>query len=154
MRAWFDALEPRERLILMAGGIVAVVIIAWWLVFKPLWTGSTTLRTAVESKQRLLLDLARVEASGAAGASVGQDNDKTLVVVVDNTAKQHGLRLARARPNGPSGVDVTFQGVPFDVLVTWLMTLHQSYAIDVESASLSSAREQGLVNGQLSLHRL
>jgi type II secretory pathway component PulM len=80
--------------------------------------------------------------------------NQTLVVVIDNTAQAHGLRLSRSRPNGPSGVDVTFQGVPFDVLVAWLMTLHTTYAVDVESASLSNAREQGLVNGQLSLHRL
>ncbi len=79
---------------------------------------------------------------------------QTLVVVVDSTAQAHGLRITRSRPNGPSGVEVTLQAVPFDVLVAWLMTLHGSYAVDVESAQLSTARQQGLVNGQVSLHRL
>jgi hypothetical protein len=32
--------------------------------------------------------------------------------------------------------------------------LHDRYGVDVETASFSSAREPGLVNGQLSLHRL
>jgi general secretion pathway protein M len=154
MRAWFDNLAPRERMILLAGGVAAALIVGYWVVMH-LHTDAATLRTAVESKQRLLLDIARLEGTPAGGAaSAAQGTGQTLVVVVDNTAKAHGLQLARARPNGPSGVDVTFQGVPFDVLVDWLMTLHGSYAVDVESASLSSAREQGLVNGQLSLHRL
>jgi general secretion pathway protein M len=153
MRAWFDGLAPRERWILI-GGIIAAVIILWWLALRPLQTGSASLRTAVESKQRLLLDLARLERVAPGGPSTRSAPQTTLVVLVDTTAKQHGLQLARSRPNGPSGVDVTFQGVPFDVLVAWLMTLHGSYAVDVESASLSPGREQGLVNGQLSLHRL
>jgi general secretion pathway protein M len=154
MKEWFDNLAPRERLILMAGGVAAVLIVGYWAVMH-LRAESATLRTAVESKQRLLLDLARldgVQSRSAPGAA--QNAGQTLVVVIDTTAKEHGLRLARARPNGPSGVDVTFQAVPFDVLVDWLTTLHGSYAVDVESASLSSGRERGLVNGQLSLHRL
>jgi general secretion pathway protein M len=153
MRAWFESLAARERWILVAGGFLAVVIVVWWLVLTPLRTGSASLRAAIESKQRLLLDLSRLESTGASGP-VAKNSGETLVVVVSNTAQQHGLQLARSRPNGPSGVDVTFQAVPFDVLVTWLLALHGSYGVEVESASLSSAREQGLVNGQLSLHRL
>jgi general secretion pathway protein M len=154
MKAWFADLAPRERLILIAGGIAAVLIFGYWAVMH-LRAESATLRTAVESKQRLLLDLARLDGAQASAApGTAQGTGQTLVVVVDTTAKEHGLRLARARPNGPSGVDVTFQAVPFDVLVDWLMALHGNYAVDVESASLSSGREQGLVNGQLSLHRL
>ena len=75
-------------------------------------------------------------------------------VVVDSTAQAHGLKITRSRPNGPSGVEVTLQSVPFDVLVAWLVTLHGSYSVDVEAASLTTARQPGLVNGQVSLHRL
>jgi type II secretory pathway component PulM len=83
-----------------------------------------------------------------------QGADQTLVVIVDNTARSHGLDLPRTRANGPSGVDVTFQGASFDSLVAWLLVLHGTYGVDVETASFSSGREAGLVNGQISLHRL
>jgi len=155
MRAWFDALQPRERWLLLAGVIVALAIVLWVGVLRPLRTQSVTLKAAVESKQRLLLDLGRLERGpGGLRLSPQKGSDQTLVVVVDSTAQAHGLRIARSRPNGPSGVDVTLQAVPFDVLVAWLMTLHATYAVDVDSASLSTAREQGLVNGQVSLRRL
>lgn len=155
MRAWFDSLQPRERWIVLGGAAAALVIILWAGVLRPLGTGAETLRAAVDTKQRLLIDLARLEATQSPTRSNGvQGADQTLVVIVDNTAQSHGLTLSRTRPNGPNGIDVTFQGASFDVLVAWLVTLHDSYAVDVESASLSSARVQGLVNGQLSLHRL
>jgi general secretion pathway protein M len=154
MKAWFDRLQPRERWILLIGISAAFVIIVWSFALVPLRTQATTLRTAVAMKQRLLIDLARLEGTQAPAGSGGvQGQDQTLVVIVDSTAQGNGLALARTRPNGPNGIDVTFQGASFDVLVAWLLTLHDSYAIDVESASFTTARVQGLVNGQLSLHR-
>jgi len=152
VRAWFDGLQPRERWILIAGVVVALGVVLWAGVLRPLRMQSATLQAAVESKQRLLLDLGRLDTSTA--ARTPGTPEQTLVVLVDTTAQAHGLRITRSRPNGPSGVEVTLQGVPFDVLAAWLVTLHGTYAVDVESAQLSTARQQGLVNGQVSLHRL
>jgi general secretion pathway protein M len=153
VRAWFANLQPRERWILIAGAAVALVIGLWAGVLQPLRAQSSTLQAAVESKQRLLLDLGRLGTATTA-RTPGAGADTTLVVLVDRTAQAQGLRITRSRPNGPSGVDVTLQAVPFDTLMTWLMTLHGTYAVDVESAQLSTARQQGLVNGQVTLHRL
>jgi general secretion pathway protein M len=155
MRAWFDALQPRERWILVIGAVIALAIALWAGAVRPLRTESATLRTGLESKQRLLLDLGRLDRAPSGNDRGGKKGaDQTLVVVVDSTAQAHGLRISRSRPNGPSGVDLTLQAVPFDVLVAWLITLHGNYGVEVESASLSTARQQGLVNGQVSLHRL
>jgi len=154
MKAWFYNLQPRERWILIAGIVVVIGVVLWAGVLRPLRAQSVILQAAVASKQRLLLDLGRLGTAPTARTPGTQGAEQTLVVVVDSTAQAHGLRITRSRPNGPSGVEVTLQAVPFDVLVAWLMTLHGTYAVDVESAQLSTARQQGLVNGQVSLHRL
>ena len=156
MKAWFFGLAPRERWIVGVGGAVAVAIIFWGFIVRPMRAEIVALRAAVDTKQRLLVDVARVEGirpSSSAGGS-RQGADQTLVVIVDNTARSHGLDLPRTRANGPSGVDVTFQGASFDSLVAWLQELNATYGVDVETASLSRGRAPGLVNGQLSLHRL
>jgi type II secretory pathway component PulM len=153
MKEWFYGLQPRERWIFSIGAVAAVIMILWIGALRPLQSGTAALRTAVDSKQRLLLEVSRLDGAGPA-VSGRQGSDQTLVVIVSNTAAAQGLDLPRTRPNGPSGIDVTFQGASFDALVTWLVTLHTTYGVDVETASFSSAREPGLVNGQLSLHRL
>lgn len=154
MRAWLESLQPRERWILLGGFIAAVAIILWALILRPLVAESATLRSGVAMKQRLLVDIARLESAQPLGSTRNvQGSNQTLVVIINSTAQAHGVMLPRTRPNGPNGIDVTFQGVAFDALVSWLVTLHNDYAIDVESASFSSAREPGLVNGQLSLQR-
>ena len=155
MKAWFFGLELRERWIVAIGAGVAAIIVLWWLVLQPLRAQTASLRTAVETKQRLLVDVLQLEGRQP-GAIAGnlQGAGQTLALIVSNTAATYGLGQPPTRQNGPSGIDVTFQGASFDALVAWLMALHGSYGIDVETASFSSAREPGLVNGQLLLHRL
>jgi general secretion pathway protein M len=155
MKDWFASLQQREQWILIGGGIAAAVIVLWLVVLSPMRNESDSLRLSVASKQRLLVDLVRLEATQApGGAAAVQGAGQTLVIIIDSTAQAHGLTLPRTRPNGPNGIDVTFQAAAFDSLVQWLIALQTTYAVQVESASFSSAREPGLVNGQLSLRRI
>jgi type II secretory pathway component PulM len=154
MKAWFFGLQQRERWIVAIGAAAAVVIIVWGFGMQ-LRSELASLRASVDTKQRLLIDVARIE--GELPATVVNDRqgrDQTLAVIVDNTARSHGLNPTRVRANGPSGVDVSIQGGSFDALVAWLVALHGTYGVDVDTAQFTSAREPGLVNGQLSLRRL
>jgi len=154
MRAWFFGLQPRERLIVAFGVVAFGIIIAWWLM-RQLATQTELSRESVELKQRLLIEVAQVEGARPGSVARGREGvDQTLAVIVSNTAASYGLGQPRTRQNGPSGIDITLQGVAFDALAAWLVALHDTYGIDVETVSVSNAREPGLVNGQLSLHRL
>jgi general secretion pathway protein M len=155
MKAWFYGLQPRERWIVTIGAAVAVLIIVFGFIVRPLRAEIAALRTSVDSKEQLLVDVARIEGRQPTSiASSRQGAQQTLMVIIDTTASSHGLRQPRARANGPSGVDVSFQGESFDAVVAWLLVLHGTYGIDVETASFSPGREPGLVNGQLLLRRL
>jgi len=154
MKAWFFGLQPRERWLVGTCAAVFVVVVAIF-VMRGVRTDLAALRTSVETKQRLLIDLARIESeqpSAVANGLVGRD--QTLSGIVDATARNHGLGSPRTRANGPSGVDVTIQSASFDAIAAWLVSLHTTYGVDVETVSLSNAREPGLVNGQISLRRL
>ncbi|MGD8324400.1 MAG: type II secretion system protein GspM, partial [Gammaproteobacteria bacterium] len=61
--------------------------------------------------------------------------------------------LTRARPDGTNAINVTFSNAAFDSLIVWLITLNQNNGIYVDGASINSARQQGLVSGQLLLRR-
>jgi general secretion pathway protein M len=154
MKAWFYGLQPRERWIVGIGAVVALIIVLWGLVVSPLLGQATRLRASVDAKEKLLIDVRRVEAERPGSSSDRLDADKTLSVVIDATATSHGLSSPRTRANGPNGIDVTLQNVSFDAVVGWLAALHDTYGIDVETASLAPTREPGIVNGSLLLRRL
>jgi len=155
MKAWFFGLQSRERWIVVVGAVAAAVIVLWGVVLRPLGSMAGELRASVELKQQLLVDVTRVEATQP-GANVEnrRGSGQTLLVIVSETAAAHGLGQPNTRATGPSSIDVVLQGASFDALAAWLVTLRGTYGVDVESASLNSAREPGLVNGQVSLRRL
>lgn len=155
MKAWFFGLQMRERWIVIIGAAAAVVIVVWGFILTPLNGEIERLRASVDTKQRLLIDVARIAGENPFSVATNrQGNDQTLMVIVGNTAGTHGINPTRTTANGPSGVNVSIQNASFDALAAWLVTLHQTYGIDVESASFGSAREPGLINGQLTLRRL
>jgi type II secretory pathway component PulM len=151
MKAWFDNLQPRERLIVL-GGVVGVLLIAVWFGVMKLHAQTEVLREAVAAKQRMLVDLTRVGGRPAASANA-PGNTQTLVVVIDGSAREHGITLSTRRPDGPDGVQVAFSNVPFDMLLEWLVALEKTNSVAVESASFTTAKQKGIVNGQLTLRR-
>ena len=153
LKTWYFGLQERERWIVSIGFAAAAVIIVWWSMAR-LGNEMETLRTTVDTKQKLLIDVARVEATQAPGiVNNPQTSGKPLYQLVSETAPSYGLAEPRSRTNGPNGVDVTVQNASFDALAAWLVALHNTYGVDVETVSISNARAPGLVNGNLLLRR-
>jgi general secretion pathway protein M len=148
--------EPRERILLGAGGAAAAVILFWALIWYPVASGAARLRASVEHKSALLVDLSRA-AAGAPAPKAGAPRASTdsMVVLVDRPSRSHDLAgvFTRTRPDGGDGINVTFQEAPFDALLGWLMALQATYGIKVESASFNSTHAPGVVSGQVLLRR-
>ena len=154
LKTWYFGLQERERWIVSIGFLAAAIIIVWWSMTR-LGNEMQTLRTAVDTKQRLLIDVARIESTQPSNsASNRQPNNQPLMLLVSDTAPAYGLQPPRTTSNGPSGVNVTVQNASFDAVMAWLVALHNMYGVDVDTASFSPAREPGLVNGNLLLRRL
>lgn len=160
MRAWLETLAPRERLVLGAGAVGALVIVLWGFVWTPLTRGTSDLEATIERKRALVAELRRAEAladdggGGDAGSSA-RDASRSLVVLVDETAQTRGLAssFTATRPDGRNAINVSFQNAAFDSIVDWLLALERDYGVRVESASFNEAGEQGLVTGQIQLRR-
>ena len=117
---------------------------------------------AVEGGVNVVVDRSRRIRGGdagqrhpAAGTPAPNASGESLVVLVDRTAREAGLgaALRDQSPNGNAGLRLRIEAAPFDTLVTWLIALEKQYSVGVESASVTSTRQQGVVNGQLLLRR-
>jgi type II secretory pathway component PulM len=157
MRDWFAGLDTRERIILIAGGVLAVLIVWWGLIWTPLGSRNLELAETVVEKQRMLATLQRARAvAPASGLQVDAAVRQSLVLLVDQTHRSFGLdgRLLRTQPDGTDGIRVTFQEATFDGLAGWLGTMQMSYGIAVESATIDGARGAGVVNATIVLRRI
>jgi len=155
-----NALQPRERIIVIGGAILVLVTAVYVLGLAPLYAAVNAQAQRVEQKEGDLAWMRSVAAevamlSASAPSRPGPSNE-SLVVLIDRAARECGLgsSLTGQTPNGEHGIRVRLDGAEFDKLMVCLGTLQQVHAIDVESATIDRTGKPGLVNANLVLTRV
>lgn len=159
MKDWFNSLAQRERTMVSVAAVVILLALGYVAAWSPLSSRVARLEKSVEERQAVKqwMEQAAVEANqlrGAAGAT-GGDEHRSLLAVVDQTAKQSQLASAvkRIEPEGQEVVRVSLERASFDDLVLWLGSLQRTFAVRVADVSIERQAETGRVNARLTLKR-
>lgn len=146
------SLTERERRVLLIGGVIALVLFFLAVVW-PLDHGVARLERSVQKKQADLAWMRSVAPELAAAGPAPSASGEPLIVLVNESARQAGLQdaLTATAPSGNGGLRVQMRKAPFDALIGWLARLHQQYGIRVQSATVSRAATEGLVDASLVL---
>lgn len=159
LKDWFDALKPRERIIVLGGAVLVLLTAIYVLALGPFYSSIAARAERVERKEA---DLAwmrsvapEVVALGASTPISAGPSNESLVVLVDRTAREAGLgtALTGQTPNGENGIRVRMEGAAFDLIMTWLGTLQLTQAVNVESAQFDRTGTPGQVNASIVLNR-
>jgi len=161
MSDWFESLEARERLFVMAGAIIVGLALIYGLAWAPLEKKHAALRADVETLQRSIAELRPLRVAPANGAqprlTSATGGQQTPIVIVDQTLRSRGLDRYRRRsqPISSNGIRVEFQDVAFDELVLWLGDLSEQHALHVQGASFSTSAQAapGRTNATVTLER-
>ncbi len=159
LKARFEALNSRERLIVVCGGALVVLAAIYLLALSPFYAAIDARARRVADKQGDLAwiqgSIAELQALSAAQPQLAAPSDESLVVLVDRTAREANLgnQLTGQTPSGNSGIRVRLELAPFDTVVEWLGTLQQQHGIDIETATIDRAGAAGMVNATLTLIR-
>ncbi|HSN72052.1 MAG TPA: type II secretion system protein M [Steroidobacteraceae bacterium] len=160
MREWLRSLNARERLFVIGGGVLVLLVAVYTLVLGPFYNSIDRRAERVADKtadlawmQSVAGEMQTLAASGASGQVEG--SGESLVVIVDRTSREAGLggKVTGQTPTGEAGIRVRLEQAPFDVIVAWLATLEQRYGIAIESASIDRSAQLGLVNASIVLTR-
>jgi general secretion pathway protein M len=158
MRAYWDALPPRDRKMLAGGAIIVAALLAWAFVWHPFALAREQLARRVVSDRAALAwmrgaqaQISGLAAKGARGTADRQG--KSLLALADVSARGAGLASARMRvePAGPRSVRVSFEGVNFDALVGWIETIARDYGVQATDLSTDRVEGLGLVNARVTL---
>lgn len=155
----YQALESRDRRILLIGGFVVLITIVYLAVWEPLAAAHSN---AYERLEQARATAERLEMLGAQvgngaprrGSTAVIGTGQSLLSVVDQAGKNSSLGkpLTRIQPDGDDTVRVWLEAVSFDALVRWIDDLNKRYALEVVSAEIES-ESAGVVNARLSLER-
>jgi type II secretory pathway component PulM len=151
----FHRLALREQIILGMGGALAVIIVTWGLVWKPLQNSVGELRESVGDRSRIMVDLRRAAGLKSATADPGSAaNSQNLAVLVDATARPLGLAesLPLSRQEG-NDMRVTVREAQFTLIIDWLIGLEREHGVRARVVNLQRTARPGLVSGQILLSR-
>ncbi len=145
----WQARNPRERMILAIGGLVAVILILYLAIWDPI----------VSDRERLLRDLPSLRAQGAElrknadEANALQSRVKSrgtgqpLPATIEASARQAnlGAPLKAVQSLGSDRAQVSGNELQFDALMRWLATLAISDGISVDVVQATAGAEPGRV---------
>jgi type II secretory pathway component PulM len=154
LQQYLQRLTPRERWILVGGGALCVILLIG-AILLPLQHRVSATKAQIEKKRDDLVWLRSMAPQLASlQATRTPTLNESLVVLVDRTARDAGFSksLVGSQPSGDGGLNVRFEKMPFDTLITWLSQLHEQYGVRVDSATVDAANEAGTVTATLVLH--
>jgi general secretion pathway protein M len=146
------SLSPRDRRTLLIGVVIAVILVVF-AVILPLDHSVSRLHDHVTQKQGDLVWMRNAAPEIAAAGPVHGSPGESLIVIVDQSARESGLgnSLAGSQPSGQGSLSVELEKAPFDALVGWLARLSQQNGVQIESATIDTAGQPGTVNASLVL---
>ena len=147
------ALSPRERRLLLLGGIAAVAILIFGMLI-PLDRSVSHAQDRLAKKRADLSWMQSVAPQIAVIPPPSTARGESLLVIVDRSAREAGLAnaLSGSEPGGPGNLSVRLEKASFDMLVGWLARLAQQNGVTVDSAIIEKSGVPGLVNANIVLH--
>lgn len=129
MKAWWLGRSARERQVLGAAALLAILLLGWSWVWDPLQTSLRETRSRVIAAEAAMARMQaqaeqyrRLAAQSPAAVSAAPGS---LLVRVDGSLTEAGIgsSVLRVDPLESGSVRVQFQGVDFDALMRWLEAL-------------------------------
>lgn len=159
MKAWFEALAPRERRIVLGGGAVLAATLVYLLVVEPVAQAFAERERRIESLSEQLEwmrdaagEVARLRAGGG-GVSAGS-GDRPPYLAIDTALRGAGLpQPRRLEPVDEGGARLEFDRVPFDPLVRIIGRLRSESGLVVTRARIQRVEGNGRVSARLTFER-
>lgn len=153
LQTW-RALAPRERRLVAAGGVFALVAAAYLLLFEPAWQARTQLQRELPVLRGQLAQMKALagEAARLAGAPTSAGAPQALRAVLETSVRAAGLGNGLAALNaGGELIDMRFSGVSHAAWLAWLDTTLRETRLRVADLSISREPDPGIVSVRLVL---
>jgi len=154
MMAYWAQLKPRERMLLIGGGVFIILLMLYSLLWDPLVKKADQLNNSIPAQMELVawmeqaaLEVQELKANKQEKPQI--KGGQSMLAVIDRTAKQRRLSMKRVEPDGSTRVRVWLERASFDDLLLWIGSVQREYGIRIDSVVVDKEDEPGLVNARL-----
>lgn len=159
-KQWYEGLAQRERIAVIVGGVVVILAVFYYGVWRPLNSsvseGRLRLNSQAEETRWMLgvRDEARLLQASDTQREIKGRND-SLLSIVDATSRENGMEKAvrRIQPDNDDQATVTLDEANFNQMLFWLRSLQRDYGVAANQMTVSRDDETGTVQARLTLSR-
>lgn len=152
MNTWWDAREPRERLIIIIGGVIAGFLALYQFVMAP----SSDFRERAERRYSNALaenfDILTAITTRSSSAEAPSRN-QPLQTVVTNSSDLYGMTITRLIPAENEGLNIWLEAEGPETVFAWLSELERTHGVRVGRASLRRNSDEQTISANVYLAR-
>jgi general secretion pathway protein M len=142
-------LNPRERIMVLGGGAVLIVLAAWLYVWQPLSVERAAQADRI-ARYLTIIEITRTVGSRAPVVAQGPITVAPLAPRITQSAEAAGIPLARLDPDG-ARLRVTVAAAGFAELTQWIAILEATEGVRALSVQMARLTQPGQVSMRLML---
>lgn len=160
MKNWYNSLAPRERTLVSYGSIVALLVLSWLLIAKPLSDNHTKLNKRIQQQHE---DLKTIQAQSIQVKQLLQQDSNTVSISSKNPQQliERSLQTWRLKPSlermqtqGSKGVRLTLKKANVDRAMRFLYELENKHGLSISNMTINSSnKELGFADIRLTIKR-
>jgi type II secretory pathway component PulM len=156
IKVWWDQLAVREKRAIVIGGSLLGIFILYKGIWMPSLQHLDNMRQSITSGQKTLAFMQSADQLMQVNAEHSKQKPVSLVVFLSQMQKQIKLAglepyLVQLKQAAEESVEMHFQKVEFDRLVTFLIATTKEYPVTILQLSVIALDTQGYVNADILL---
>lgn len=144
MKEKWEELQAREKALVIAMALFLIVFIFYWAVWQPLNSNIENQQKKITKQQELLVWVDKNIARYKAQNTNKPNSNRSLTTVVNSTAQQLEIKIARMNPQGEE-LQISIDEITFNTLLTMLENLAKKEGIFVSIIDISPTPASGVV---------
>lgn len=156
LKEWWSHLAPREKQVTSIGASLVILFIVYQWIWTPYLEGVDTMRHRITADQKTLLWMQAADKQIQTLEVQGKAKTKSVspVVLLSQIQKQvnrSGLEqyLTQLKQTTNEAIEVHFQKVEFDKLITMLAKIMKEQDVSITRLSLIATDAPGYVNADM-----
>lgn len=145
MKDKWQALQIREKALVIAMAVFLVIFIFYWAVWQPLNSNIESQQQKIDKQQELLVWVDKnIAQYKAQNISRPNSSNRSLSTIVNSAAQQLQIKIARINPQGEE-LQVSIDEISFNTLLTMLENLAKNNSVFVSIIDVSPTETSGMV---------
>ena len=160
MKNWYNTLAPRERNLVLYGGILSAIVLFWILVAKPLYNNHLKLNKVISSHEKTLLNMQK---QSVEIKKLQQQDKKPIATSTGNPQQllERSLQTWRLKPmlermqsQGSNGVRLSLKNANADRVMRFLYELENKHSLIISNLVINNnKKEVGFADVRLTVTR-